>query len=306
MRIRRREIITGHKNKKTLIRQVQEALDEKLRIGESKYIAKLDGTSPEGIYSWGTYQSYLKHACYFAKYCKEAHGCKTLEECRPYVEEWIRGRSALSPYTQKLEAAALAKLYGCSTKDFDVKTAPRIRENITRSRGDKIRDKHFSEDKHADLVIFARQTGLRRAELQALTGDKLIEISGKLYIHVNSGSKGGRERYAPVIGNPAPVIAMMREAGKGKVFPDGIPGGADIHGYRADYATVIYHMNARPLEVCKREKFYNPERHAYDKDSVYRMRGSKRGEWLDKKAMLAASKALGHNRISVVGQHYIR
>ena len=299
-------MITGHKNKKTLIRQVQEALEARLRIGESKHMAKIDGTAAEGIFSWGTYKSYLKHACYFAKYCKEAHGCKTLEECRPYVEEWIRSRSALSPYTQKLEAAALAKLYGCSTKDFEVQTPPRIRENITRSRGDKIRDKHFSEDQHIDLVIFARQTGLRRAELQALTGDKLTEIKGKLYIHVDSGAKGGRERYAPIIGNPAPVVAMMRAAGKGKVFPDGIPGGADIHGYRADYATVIYHMHARPLEVCKKESFYNIERHKWEKDSVYRMRGSKRGEWLDKKAMLAASKALGHNRISVVGQHYIR
>ena len=39
---------------------------------------------------------------------------------------------------------------------------------------------------------------------------------------------------------------------------------------------------------------------------VYICRGENKGKRLDKRAMLEASKALGHNRICVVGEHYIR
>lgn len=46
----------GHsKSEKSLIRQVQEKLDSKLAIGESKYVAKRKNTHTEKIYSWSTY-----------------------------------------------------------------------------------------------------------------------------------------------------------------------------------------------------------------------------------------------------------
>ena len=45
------------------------------------------------IYSWGTFRDYQKHACYFVKWCKECYHCKTIEECRAYVDEWLTERS---------------------------------------------------------------------------------------------------------------------------------------------------------------------------------------------------------------------
>lgn len=286
----------GHYNKKnlgSLAHQVQTNLDSMLAIGESKHVAKIAGNSYRYIYSWNTYRTYLKHACYFVTWCKDQYGCKTLDDCKSYAAAWIATRSHLSAYTQKLEASALTKLYQCSVADLNIKTSSRKRANIKRSRGSAKRDKHFNENTHAELVAFCRSTGLRRAELKALRGVSLyLDTDGQYYIHVISGSKGGRERYAPVIGNIELVCNLCRNAGENKVFSS-IPSAADIHSYRAEYATQIYLQHARPLEQLERqEKYY--------------CRGDRKGEIFDRVAMQKASQALGHNRISVVAAHYLR
>ena len=243
----------SHKNKLSLTKQVTDALSGKLRIGQSKFEAKKDGSYREGIYSYETYHAYTKHCLAFAKYCKEQHHCKTLAECRGYVDEYLASRSRLSSYTIKLDAAALGKLYGCSTDEF-VSTQPRLRANISRSRREAVRDKHFSETNNASLVTFCKSTGLRRHELAALRGEDWKEEDGSLYIHIRSG-KGGKERYAKVIGNTDVVLEMMQAAGNGKVFPH-IPVAADIHGYRREYATAYYKAIARPMETLQPQEKY--------------------------------------------------
>lgn len=295
----------GHKNKKSLTRQVQEAYESKLRIGHSKHKDKHDGVSENYIYSYGTLKSYIKEANYFVKFCKQNHGCKTLEQCRPYVAEWIDSRRHLSAYTLKLDLSALAKLYGVKSTDFGIETPPRLMSNITRSRGTKKRDEHFSEKRNADFVEFCKSTGLRRAELTALRGNMLAtDERGRLCIAVTVGSKGGRPRLAPIIGNVDKIKAMMDAAGNNKVF-DKIPSGADIHSYRADYATAVYNQYARPLNKIPYDRINKGTGKRYQSE-VYVCRAENAGKKFDKKAMLEASHALGHNRICVVGEHYIR
>lgn len=286
----------GHCNKKnlgSLAHQVKVNLDAMLAIGESKHVAKIAGTSSQYIYSWNTYRAYLKHACYFVNWCKKQYDCKTLDDCKPYAAAWIATRSNLSAYTLKLEASALAKLYQCTAADLCIKTSSRKRANIKRSRGSAKRDTHFNENAHAELVAFCRSTGLRRAELKALRGTSLyLDADGQYNIHVTSGSKGGRERYAPVIGNIELVCKLCRDAGENKVFSS-IPSAADIHSYRAEYATQIYLHHARSLEQLERHE-------------IYYCRGDRKGEKFDRVAMQKASQALGHHRISVVAGHYLR
>lgn len=280
----------SHKNKLSLVAQVQCALESKLAIGHSKHADKALNATKDKIYAWSTFRDYMKHANYFAAYCRQEHHCRTLEECRPYVDEWLQSREGLSAYTQKLEAAALAKLYGCSTKDF-IQTKTRRRADITRSRGTKARDRHFSEANHADFVTFCRSTGLRRAELADLRGDRLKIFDDQVYVIVDSG-KGGRYREVPVINNADLVVRMMEATGTGKVFAK-VPCGADIHGYRAEYATSVYNHYARPIKDLPR-------------DQIYYCRRDRKGVCFDREAMLMASRALGHNRICVVGEHYLR
>lgn len=292
----------SHKNKLSLVAQVQCALETQLAIGQSKHADKALNATQDKIYAWSTFRDYMKHANYFAAYCKREHHCRTLAECRPYVDEWLLTRSELSAYTQKLEAAALAKLYGCSTKDF-VQTKTRRRADITRSRGTKARDKHFSEANHRDFVEFCKSTGLSRSELAALTGNKLKWIGSQPYIVVDAGSKGGRYREAPVTGNVDLVVRYMQTAGSGKVF-DKVPCGADVHSYRSDYATAIYKQHARDIKDIPYDAINKGTGRLYQ-SQVYHCRGDLKDTCYDKMAMLKASQALGLKRINAVSDHYL-
>ena len=88
--------------KGSLVFQTKNILDNKLAIGHSKYYDKTHGGIQDKIYSWSTYRAYLKHCGYFVKYCKEKHGCRIVEDCRPYVDEWLESRQELSAYTHSL------------------------------------------------------------------------------------------------------------------------------------------------------------------------------------------------------------
>ena len=191
-----------------------------------------------------------------------------------------------------MEASALVKLYGCTLEELNIHTAARQRKDITRSRNTVKRDRHFSESNHAELIAFCRAAGLRRAELKALRGTALYQDRSGYYLHITSGSKGGRERYAPIIGDKDLIIRLCKQAGDGKVF-EKVPSGADIHSYRRDYATAIYWQHARPLEqLTAKEKYY--------------CRGDRKGEVFDRAAMRITSNALGHGRIEVIAGHYLK
>lgn len=283
----------NREKKGSLLHQVKIALDKKLAIGESKFEDKKIGATADKIYSWNTYKTYLKHNIYFIQWAKENHQIKSLDEGKKYVNEWLemREKQGLSAYTVKLETSALMKLYSISSEDI-YKSKARYRANINRSRGEKVRDKHFSEENHKDLVRFCRATGLRRAELQQLRGNDLVEINGELFIAVIRGSKGGRHRNIPLTFDKAFIEGLMRSKGEDKVF-EKIPNGADIHSYRAEYATRLYKALARDVN-------------SLPKSEKYHCRKDLKGICYDKKAMLEVSQALGHNRISVIAGHYIR
>ena len=199
--------------------QSEQKLKSKLAIGdskdldkalESKRLCEKRKTFPDAnlsykeritihkIYSWCTFKKYQEHCWYFLKWCKNNYSCKTLEECRPYANEWLETRSNLSAYTQKLEVCALAKLYDCTSIEF-IPTPSRHRKDITRSRKPAKRDKNFSETKHKDFIDFCRGTGLRKSELKCLHGDQLLYKNGQYYIIVTRGAKGGWYREAPII-----------------------------------------------------------------------------------------------------------
>ena len=106
---------------KSLVPQVQDVLKAKQRFDKSKHLAKQQGVASDGIYSWSTYENYLAKACRFVKWVKAEHNdVRTLEQARVHVDAYLKHHinNGYSPYTQKAIASALAKLYGCSTKDF--------------------------------------------------------------------------------------------------------------------------------------------------------------------------------------------
>ena len=276
---------------KSIIHQVKETLNQKLRIGEQKHLAKQQGVASDGIYSWGSYKTYLVKCCAFVKWAKEHHGCKTLADARNYVNPYIKLHidKGYSPYTQKTIANSLAKLYGCSTKDF-VSTQPRLRANITRSRIGKAKAR-FSESRNKEFVDFCRATGLRRHEMNYLKPENLgFDESTRKYMLVNVKGKGGRLRDCPILSKEA--IEKIQNTPAGQNVWSKVPANADVHSYRADYCKSVYNLHTRPIaEIPLKERYY--------------CRSDLKGVVYDKRAMLIASKALGHNRISVIAANYL-
>lgn len=337
----------GRKNKKyykDMHQQAYERLTAMLAFGESKKQAVADGTEKDKIFSVNTYKSYWKHIKYFIAYVKKAHPeCTTIKKAKKYVNEWLRLRTEQikSAWSIHLEAKALGKLYGISPDDESYFVPPkRNRADIKRSRGDRVRDRHFSATNNDELIKFCKGTGLRRSELAALKGcdllskaqiekeiervkaipenertaeqsryfdvlkDTLLFDSG-YYVYVRNG-KGGRQRISPIIGSNAQQIAdRIKNTPRDKKVWMYVNQNADIHSYRAEYATDIYKAYARPIEEIPYDKVNKGTGKLYQSD-VYTCRKDEAGKKLDKAAMFVCSKALGHNRISVVADNYIR
>ena len=283
----------GHKQKQSLIKQMSDKYDSLFVPGRSKYQDKHGDGIREYIYSYSTLKSYKKHAAYYLQWAKTEHKIRTLADAKPYINDWlaIRIKEGKAAPTIKLESAALAKLYGCSTRDF-ISTPARHRADITRSRGMAARDVHFSLVNNQELINFCRGTGLRRVELEHLKPRQLWEHNGNYYLHIKG--KGGRWRDAPIIGAyKQEIIDRIQMTADDAYVWGRVSGHADIHGYRADYATSIYRAAARPLDTLTvADKYY--------------CRGDMKGVVLDRAAMAEPSEALGHSRINVIAGHYIR
>lgn len=85
----------------------------------------------------------------------------------------------------------------------------------------------------------------------------------------------------------------MKAAGKSKVWKK-VSSNADIHSYRSVYCTKVYNLYARDIKSITNKK------------EIYYCKKDLAGTWYDKKAMLIASQALGHNRINVIASNYLR
>jgi len=298
------------KQKMDIHQEIKKTLRSKESFGDSKKEAKADGTSKDKIFSYKTAIAYNKEAQKFGKYVEEHSPTgryTSLEDARSYAKAYIQEHNAdmrYSAYTVQLERAALGKLFGVDSREFGPVDA-RHRADITRSRertiisektgkeifNPKTAAGHFSEKRNAEIVNFVRGTGLRRSELTALRGTQLVEKDGKAYLQVVG--KGGRERFLPIRGEHATeIVGRCKAAGSGRVW-EKVPAHMDVHHYRSQYATALYKELARPREDIP-------------KADRYCCRCDLKGVWYDKAAMKIVSQALGHNRISVIAEHYLR
>lgn len=335
----------GRKNKKyykDLHQQAYDRLTGMQAFGESKREAVAAGTDKEKIFSFNTYQTYWKHTKYFIKWIQQHHPeCTTLKSARKHVNEWLQSRvdQGLSAYTVQTEAKALGKLYGIQPDDPEYFQPPkRERAAIKRSRGDRARDKHFSVTNNDELIKFCQGTGLRRSELENLKGSDLVtkeqiqkgievlkekgtlspdeekylkimedaaQFDAAYFTYIRKG-KGGRQRLSPIVGKYSEqIVERMKDTPSNSKVWQHVNSNADIHSYRSDYAVTIYKQHARLIEEIPYDRVNKGTGKRFQSE-VYVCRKDESGKRLDKKAMLICSKALGHNRIEVVANNYIR
>ena len=247
----------------------------------------------------------------------------------------------LSAWTVQLDAKALGKLYGIEKGDTDYFDPPvRNRHDIKRSRGDAVRDKKFSKTNNELLIKFCKGTGARRTALGKLYGKDLWEkddiekeilrietkmsctkeeinflriskealqnFSDNNYFIAFWGDKGGRDRFAPIVGpDVSDIVNRIREVDPENKVWKNVHSCADIHSYRADYASRIYNKYARPIDEIPYDRIHSGTGYKYQSE-VYKGRKDEKGRRLDKKAMEKTSVALGHNRIEIVANNYLR
>lgn len=273
----------------------------KSRFRELEAFGKSKPKGSDKIHSYGTMKTYLNHSLQFAEYCRNNYNCKNLEDCKPYIKEYIEGND-YSSWVKKVQRSAIAKMYGVSAEELgNIDTGKCLRSDVKRSRGKAKRDKHFSETgKYKDYVTFCKATGLRKSEVEALRGTAFyVDENGKKFLKVTDGTKGGRIRDVPILEEYANLVEKVcLKAGKGLVIPyiaaDRLkaPSGADTHSYRANYARALYDKLKRPIEeIPQGEKYF--------------CRGDLKGIIYDKEAMRIVSEALGHSRINIIAKSYL-
>lgn len=282
--------------------QVKYVLRSQLKIGESKYAAKKKASAEKngmiytpGIYSWSTYEAYVKQCVAFTKWTKEMHGCKTLAQSKLHIKDYIQHRISkkLSPHTIKLDVSAICKLYNLHAEDLKVVTPPRKREIIKRSRSNNLENRKVHYRNNKKIIDFNRGAGLRRHELAKALVKDIYEKDGSLYIHVIG--KGGKPREALINPDFEAHIRNCIEELKPyeRIFKEEeLKNKIDFHSYRAEYACLMYKRFARDIKDIP----FN-ERYICRKD--------KAGMILDKVAMLKVSQNLGHNRINVIASNYL-
>ena len=238
------------------------------------------------IHSDSTYKTYVKQVERFVKWCQEKGYKHLTKDIDYFVAEYIEDmqKDGLAPHTQAVALCAIAKALNRSTTSFDVELDKRNRDDYTRSRGIKERDKHFSEENNIELVTICRCFGFRNnKELQEVRASDFYKKKGELYCHVKG--KGGKLREAKAYYDTNEERLIVEEYlikhPKGKLFPPSkVHTAADVHDYRAQYAGRVYNHFARDTRTLPRSERYH----------------KRTGEVFDKKALGEASKALGHGK----------
>lgn len=266
--------------------------------GRSRNVDKRNGVDREYIYSSKTYKTYHNECKRFAVWCRKTHPeVRHLKECKKYVNEYLTYQisSGKSPWTLTTQKAALTKLYGVDYVSF-IATPPRERSKIKRSRNPVSRDKNISANTEKFLSTITSATGLRRNELCKITGDALrYDSSGRPFLHITRGTKGGKIRDAVIIGATPEeteyIVGLFKSAGKMKLLPK-VSSAYDNHRYRAEYAKRLYQRFARNIDdIPKKERIY--------------LRKDRKGEILDRSCLMYISSCLGHSRIDVLYSNYL-
>ena len=266
--------------------------------GRSRNVDKRNGVDREYIYSSKTYKTYHNECKRFAVWCRKTHPeVRHLKECKKYVNEYLTYQisSGKSPWTLTTQKAALTKLYGVDYASF-IATPPRERNKIKRSRNPVSRDKNISANTEKFLSTITSATGLRRNELCKITGDALrYDSSGRPFLHITRGTKGGKIRDAVIIGATPEeteyIVGLFKSAGKMKLLPK-VSSAYDNHRYRAEYAKRLYQRFARNIDdIPKKERIY--------------LRKDRKGEILDRSCLMYISSCLGHSRIDVLYSNYL-
>src|SRR5436305_2215323 len=280
-----------------------ERLHERMALGQSRHAAKqairADGerawsVTTGKIHSLSTRGIYQQHVLAFVNWARDSYQIRHLEVLDPRADELAteyltkQVADGRSPYTVASERSALRMFFGDRRLAESVQVPKRKRTQIRRSRGPTAMDNDFQPNNWQAEIAFLKACGLRRSEALDLCVEE-ISPDGR-WIHVRQG-KGGKARDVPVLaGHEQAILSLIQGRAKdARVFPR-LPVRLDVHALRRDYAQSLYRQYAPGRDLPKSSR-----------SSGRLIPGS-----YDKEAVLRVSKALGHTRLDVALNHYLR
>ena len=296
------------------------------------------------IHSCSTADAYRKVVGEFSGWLKESQreiwDSKDLshvekDTCYQYLHE--REENGCSPYTVSANMSALNKVLGLNLSKDEGNLAERDCNNITRSRLETKSDSEYNPNNYKDQIQFSQSFGLRRESVfggkYSVKESSLFKEDGRLYCGVIS--KGGRY-------NEQPCIAAKQEAMENKYThieerhssPFTILNlekrNADIES-REKYDLKIEQTSTKAEFIANYNKTDDSyklfheytkviDNHAFRRDyaqELYRELAQDKIDngdityhdcykIFDREIVMKVSNALGHNRINVAIENYLR
>lgn len=303
------------RNNKSLNHQFHERMQALNCIGESRHLAKQEykqyckdhgmpynPSKTAGIHSYNTYETYKQTSKEFCSWLKQQHpDIKNIQGVsKDICVDYLKSRQErCSAYTVSKDMAALNKLLGHDIRKAEAGLQQRSYKDITRSRQERAHDSRIDLNRHSNQIMMSKAFGLRRESIAtgqyALKDVSIYQKNNGVYCSVIE--KNGRYRNAPCLDEYKEVLKQkfniterdhltseqfkeLYRSSPNKIF-DEYDKKIDNHAYRAEYATNLYKQLADPNAT-----------------ELYR--------GYDKEALSEVSQALGHNRLSVVVEHYLR
>lgn len=263
-------------------------------FGESRHLAKMDYREnidanshgkTLGIHAYSSYASYKQTAIEFARWVKTVHGVKHIEDVRSrHTAEYLKYRNeqGYSAPTISKDMSALNKIFNHDHCKSELGLPNRSVKEITRSRVDREHDTKYNPENYKDQIAIAQATGCRRETMLRIEASH-FKIEGDRAVAVDLKEKGGRERMTAILEDRQKEIAKIVEARDtgGKLF-DKYTKKIDNHAFRAEYAQNRY----KELLTGREDR---QDYRGYDREAVAQV-----------------SLDLGHNRLDVAIDHYIR
>ena len=297
-----------------------------------------------------TVKAYRRSCDAFAEWAK-GEGIKQLSEItkdvlQAYEQHLEKRPEGYSASTIHSKLAGVCKATGVSMKEISKpkRTAKTIKRGRSETKTGRA-EKELADPKYARLTDLQKAVGIRRSELEKLTGADLIrdENGNAAYIRVERG-KGGKEQLQWILPKDRETVEGIFSDVKpdGKVFSgEEMANHINLHKMRAEHAKDVYDYFAKLIKdhpskanslrdvLLKRwEKGHrdllneNPKRYEHARrkflsdmdDRPYKLRGENLQkakdlglpEEYDRLAVMAASVfALSHWRLDVTMTNYL-
>ena len=306
------------RNKENIKMQLNRRLNELLRIWhknqpETRGMPNYNPTRSEGVRSILTADTYRKSLNVFGDYCK-TQNIRSIDQIdEKVVEGFLQSRRNLSGSTISKDLSSINKVLGSNYTPGQFGFAKRTADKIVHNRGILTANSTAKLDRNQAALWFAYATGCRRSSILTTTADKAIRDEHGSIIGFEFREKGGRCRNAFLL---PPEQAKMTAYVDGRIAAlgancrliDSCDSSCNPHFQRGLYAQELY----QEMKAAKDDgrDIYNGHRDIFVNQELYERAVSRyKSDTVcnyDAKICAEISQSMGHNRISVVIESYLR